>query len=349
MIPDASRRLAYQPALDGLRAVAIILVLLHHAQLLSGSRTAGTVGVTAFFVLSAYLITAILLAEWRTTGTVSLGAFYIRRGRRLLPALALMLAVSTVGLLAVGMADLAITSALGAASYVANWVMIAGVSLGPVNHTWSLAIEEQFYLLWPAAFLLLLPRLGPRRLAMALLSLAIAVTLARDLAIVGGWHPQRYSMSTDLQADSLLVGCALGLGLVGARVPRLLLPAGVFGLVALAITPLTLVTGTLTVVATAAVILGSRRGTDRLVGPLLVARPMITLGRLSYGVYLWHYPVMWHAGVLDGPAQPALALALIAVSIAIAAASYAWVEMPIRRRMSRPATIPLPAPAPAPG
>ena len=153
-------------------------------------------------------------------------------------------------------------------------------------------------------------------------------------------------MATDLQADSLLVGCALGLGLFGMRVPRLLLPAGIFGLVALAITPLTLVTGTLTVVATTAVILGSQRSADRLVGPILVSRPMITLGRLSYGVYLWHYPLMWHAGVLDGPVQPALALGLIAASIAIAAASYAWVEVPLRRRMSRPASIPLGAPAP---
>ena len=127
--------------------------------------------------------------------------------------------------------------------------------------------------------------------------------------------------------------------------PRLLLPAGVFGLIGLAITPLTLVTGTLTVVATAAVILGSQRGGDRLVGPLLVSRPMTTLGRLSYGVYLWHYPLMWHAGVLDGSAQPALAFVLMAASIAIAAASYAWVEMPLRRRMSRPPTTPLGTPA----
>jgi len=345
MIQDASRRLAYQPALDGLRAVAIILVLLHHAQLLSGSRTAGTVGVTTFFVLSGYLITSLLVAEWKATGSVALGAFYLRRARRLLPALGLMLAASSVALLVIGMADLAITSALGAASYVANWVMIAGDNLGPLNHTWSLAIEEQFYFLWPAAFLVLVPMVGPRRLALGLLALAIAVTLARDLAIVGGWHPVRYSMATDLQADSLLVGCALGLGLVGRRAPRLLLPAGIFGLVALAITPLTLVTGTLTVAATAAVILGSQRSPDRFVGPLLVSRPMITLGRLSYGVYLWHYPLMWHTGVLDGPVQPVLALGLIAASIAIAAASYAWVEMPIRRRMSRPGSMPLGAPA----
>ena len=156
------RRLGYQPALDGIRGVAIGGVLLSHATGIAG----GALGVDMFFVLSGFLITTLLLQEWDADGAVSLRSFYVRRALRLLPALGAYVAVvlgmvvfgAASGLLGRHALDVALTGAFGTVFYLSNFLKAAGLDLGLFTHMWSLAEEEQFYLLWPIALVLCLRR-----------------------------------------------------------------------------------------------------------------------------------------------------------------------------------------------
>ena len=165
--------LSHRPHLDGVRALAILFVLIHHGQLLplGPGSAGGTVGVTTLFVLSGYLITALLVGELEATGRVSRGAFYLRRARRLLPAFTVVVIASAVILVAVDRPLLALLSSLGAASLVGNWLLAGGFPLGPLAHSWFLAVEAQFYLVWPLLIVALLSRLGRWPLA-SLLTLA---------------------------------------------------------------------------------------------------------------------------------------------------------------------------------
>ena len=144
----------YRPELDGLRALAVVLVMGSHFNL-PGFSSGGFVGVTLFFVLSGYLITSVLVAERHAIGSVSLRRFYLRRAARLLPALAVLLVVVGGSLVAMDAAGVAAAGVTSAALYVSNLAVAAGVNTGPLEHTWSLAIEEQFYLVWPAVLLAL--------------------------------------------------------------------------------------------------------------------------------------------------------------------------------------------------
>src|SRR5919202_3192462 len=154
-------RLSYLSGLDGLRALAVIAVLLYHAEL--GWLPGGFLGVEIFFVISGYLITSLLLAEWRQRGRIGLAAFWLRRARRLLPALYLLLAVTlafAVVFLPGEVAGLR-NDAIAAFGYVTNWYLVLAnkpyfETVGrppPLQHLWSLAVEEQFYLLWPLLFI----------------------------------------------------------------------------------------------------------------------------------------------------------------------------------------------------
>lgn len=297
----------YRPELDGIRGIAVALVVLAHAGV-PGFRWGGQVGVTLFFVLSGYLITRLLASEFGERGRISLGDFYWRRARRLFPGLAVLLVASLV----VGWVT--VRDAAAISLYVGNWVRADGGSLGYLGHTWSLAIEEQFYLLWPVAFVagLRSPRL--------LLGLALGSAISRF--VVGGDWGQFASFA---RADGLLVGCALGLRPVAAS--RWTLAAGLIGLslaTAIAWPRETLYSWLipLSIAGSALTIAGATSG-------VLSARPFVYLGKISYALYLWHVPLL----ATDLPTGTAVLLSII-----LAALSTALVERPFRH-MPRPAAL----------
>jgi peptidoglycan/LPS O-acetylase OafA/YrhL len=352
---DGHPRLEHQPALDGMRGLAVAGVLLFHGGKLAG----GFLGVDAFFVLSGFLITSLLLVEARRGG-VALRSFWARRARRLLPALAGML--SGVALYAVFIAkpdELATIrgDALATIGYVANWRAIATSrdywalfrKPSPLDHTWSLAIEEQFYILWPLVVALL--AYGRRGTAAARRVLVVSATLALaslvwTLVIYNPANPSRVYYGTDTRSASILIGAALAAwlalrGPVRARPARIALEVGGAGaLVLLAVawtrssgSSSTLYRGGLfaCAIATAAVIATAvhpRRGPIQRV---LSFRPLRALGVISYGVYLWHWPIYL---VLSAPRVDIGGWSLLAVrvaaSLAVAVLSYRLVERPVR-------------------
>jgi peptidoglycan/LPS O-acetylase OafA/YrhL len=320
--PDGSIR---RPALDGLRGLAVLLVLLCHTWVPLVAQ-AGSVGVTLFFVLSGFLITRLLLAERARTGTVSYCRFYARRARRLLPALVVLLAAVAAYLVASHQSLLPVVLA---AAYSANLANMTGHSLGNLDHLWSLSLEEQFYFVWPV----LLPFLARHRRPLVLLATAVAavVTLRTGLWLTGAPVARIY-YGADTRADALLVGC--GLAFLGPEVAahRWLRPAAQGGAVILAATCVMPDASLAWVLiplpfACAAVILWAEQHPGRLV----TCRPLVLTGRISYGLYLWNLPValtlrswdqdIWAKGVV-----------LVAVSFLLAGLSWFVIERPFIRR-----------------
>jgi peptidoglycan/LPS O-acetylase OafA/YrhL len=308
-------RLGHRPALDGLRGVAVLLVLADHAGFLS--EPAGGIGVTVFFVLSGFLITRVIV-EAHESGTWSMAGFLANRFVRLFPALLVMVSVVSTILLVQGHRPEWVASrALPALAYVQN--MAPRQSFPVFDHTWSLGVEEQFYLLWPLA-LLLVPRL--RRPAVVLgtaigASIALAITLQHD------WLP--------MHAYALLAGC--GLALVGP-VPamRWLVPLGaleVVGAITLAphVHPI-YVYGPM-MAAPGAVLLVAGASTQN--RPLEAPALRFT-GRISYALYLWHVPVLRLTGTTYAGIA---ALAPLVASVVLAVASTLLLEEPLRRAWRR--------------
>lgn len=185
-------RLGYRAGLDGVRGIAILMVVAYHAGLVPVGYV-GATGVTVFFVLSGFLITRLLIQETDQQGRIDLGAFYARRARRLLPALVVMLVV------VLALQPEQVGSALWALSYAANWAMVVDVELVPFEHAWSLSIEEQFYVLWPVAFMI-----GWRIRSVGIILLLLLV--ARAFTPVDA---EFISFSTPIQAPALLIGVLL--------------------------------------------------------------------------------------------------------------------------------------------
>ena len=320
MNPSDTAR-TYRPELDGIRGLAILAVLVQHANL-PNTLLAGTVGVNVFFVLSGFLITSTLLAEHASTGRVSIRAFYERRVRRLLPAL-----IAT--LVAVG-AILAVLGGLGSypiplvasVFYVSDIVKSAGLDLGFMNNTWSLAVEEQFYLLWPLLLIVL-----PRRFLVPAVIGGILVAVALQLVLIGSQGNVLAMFRPDVRMDSILWGCLLAL--VPVRVPRLVAVLCLGGLAILAVTNIWPYALALSSILGAGVVAGaaSMRG-------LLANRVLVRIGAISYGLYLWQaLPAgLLHSQIMRGDL---LASAdVIVLSIALALISERWIEMPFRRRRS---------------
>jgi peptidoglycan/LPS O-acetylase OafA/YrhL len=348
----------YMPGLDGLRALAVLAVIAFHEQF--SWAPGGLLGVGVFFTLSGYLITDLLLSQFRRYGNLRLGEFWLRRARRLLPALFVMLAVVTAWVTIADRARLsALRGAVGAAAgYFSNWYLIDTHSsyfsrfapAQPLDHLWSLAVEEQFYLIWP--WLLLLGIIAVRRRPKALPWLALP-TLALAAASAGlmlvlyhpGYDPTRVYEGTDTRAAGLLIGAALAMVWSSERAARatrtwraILDGPALAGIAVIFLmvwrvgqySPF-LYKGGLVVLslATAAVLAGAAVP-GSVVGRALGWGPLRWLGVRSYGIYLWHYPVI----VLTTPANGIISLpraaAQIAVSTGIAALSWKFVEEPVR-------------------
>jgi peptidoglycan/LPS O-acetylase OafA/YrhL len=348
--PD--ERLGYRPALDGLRAVAIGLVVLHHTGAFLVPTHAddlfpgGFLGVDVFFVLSGFLITTLLL-ERRGRERRPIVTFYERRALRLLPAVVVLLIVVSIVMVATDTQVSRIpTTFLVVLSYTTNWAELWGVDISKyVTHLWSLAIEEQFYLVWPLllyAGLRVVPSLS--RLAWAALALGLVFALWRAVLWESGEEWLRIYIRTDARADALLIGAALALApwrrLIGAVPSGALAAAGAAALIVVAlIAELTepsakwLYLGGLTVVAAlvAVAIMALLAGSSPLTA-VLEWTPVVWLGRISYGLYLWHFPVFLYVGE-HGASWSSAARVVVGWSVALGAtvASYRLIEQPALR------------------
>jgi peptidoglycan/LPS O-acetylase OafA/YrhL len=348
--------------LDGLRTLAVGVVLVYHVapDLLPG----GSVAVDVFFTLSGFVITRLLLAEYARTGRVDLLGFYRRRWLRLMPALlAVCLVCAVLGLTTSwwGFDGAWVAAALSAA-FLMN-VLRAGEAgaysdlSGPLAHTWSLGVEEQFYLLWPPALLLVLRRVRARTVLWCTAVLCALPVLWRCVL----WSPDaahRIYNGADTRADQLLAGALVAVALARLRADdprlerlrtwagRLAGPAlGALLLIAWQVpvtsdegwlTPLWYTVGFLAVaVLSATVVAGVELRPDGGPARLLSLTPLAWVGRnLSYGMYLWHYPVVRLLASLD--VREGRLAATVVLTVALALLSYLLIEAPFLRRSRRP-------------
>ena len=322
--------IGYRPWLDVVRALAIGIVLAGHADI-PGMASSGAVGVAIFFVLSGYLITTLLLIEHGKHGTINLRGFYWRRGLRLLPAVFTMLLVVIVLSILHNRLGSGLRSAAFVAGYVGNWVLALGGSLFRTSHTWSLAIEEQFYLIWPVALLIGL-RFGSRSV-IAVLLVGAALSLAFRQS--SGWHLAYYS--TPARAFDLMVGAGLAFFRPVRTSSWILLPA--VGALALAVLMTDIGRGTTwgSLFADLAGLGFVAWAATRTAAPSAV-RPFVWLGTISYGVYLWNSVILQEMGALGLPSGPLRGTLLVVLTLLVAAASYRWIETPFLKMKSRTRT-----------
>jgi peptidoglycan/LPS O-acetylase OafA/YrhL len=317
-------RLGRRPALDGLRGVAILLVVACHAG--RGLTGAGIEGVMVFFVLSGFLITSLLLEE-HAHSPISLRAFYLRRARRLFPALAVVVVlVLVLGLwleTGVGGGDL-----VSIVFYVSNWYQVGHPTINALSQTWSLAIEEQFYLVWPILLMVAMRR-GGRRLQHVAVAGTVLAFSAMAWAVSTG-HEGGLAR-VDVGAPALLTGCALAAWMHGRAEGRGSSTVATLGL--LALVPLAiawpgrgprLALQIVTPMATAVVIWASvQRGEVS----FLCARWLRWVGRRSYAIYLWHFPILWTG---ERYFRGLLAIAVEVISaFVLAELSWRFVESPV--------------------
>ncbi|MGH2840144.1 MAG: acyltransferase family protein, partial [Solirubrobacteraceae bacterium] len=355
---SGGRERSYRPALDGVRAVAVLAVIAYHVNALL---PAGFLGVDVFFVLSGYLITALLVQERLAHGRLRLAEFWARRARRLLPALLIVLAVTAVVTAysaPVATFDARRSDIISTLLYAANWHFIAtdqsyfatfsGVS--PLRHMWSLAIEEQFYLVWPlvigAALAVPTVRRNPAKLAFWILAAALASAIAMAV-LYDAANPSRAYFGTDTRAHALLVGCALAL--LASAYPRMLDSEGAAALarrwwpLVVALLAIALLTfddeggfyyhgGSLLFALTVAAALWVVEAAPRSApAALLSTAPLRWVGMTSYGLYLWHWPILvWIGDPRTGVDPLPTQLAELGLTFAIAALSFYAVERPIR-------------------
>jgi peptidoglycan/LPS O-acetylase OafA/YrhL len=347
------------PALDGLRALAVMAVVLYHGEV--SGLPGGFLGVEIFFVISGYLITALLISERQRTGGTAYLAFWARRARRLLPALFALAAV--VGLVWVLFVPGELARIRGdfvaSLTYVTNWYQIlvhqsyfeAIGRPSPLRHLWSLAVEEQFYLVWPLALagIYRLTRGRQSRIALITLGMAVASAVWAVILFTPGLDPSRVYYGTDTRASGVLLGAVLAIVVppwemharvrAGARwIITLLGAAGLLGIVVMVarvneFDPFIYQGGFIVLdLLTLAVIISLVHPVGTPFSKFFALPPLLWVGRRSYGIYLWHWPifVLTRPGVdVDVNGWLLLALRLI-LTFAVAEVSYRFVEMPVR-------------------
>jgi len=355
--PDAGE-LGYRRWLDGLRGVAILAVLAYHFDLLQG----GFLGVDIFFVLSGFLITTLLADEWRRFGSISLPRFYGRRALRLLPAFWALLIVCAVWARFTPPAEAAARykEIVLAGCYVINWTALHCSPTPVLGHTWSLSIEEQFYLLWPLMLFGLL-RAGLRRRAiLVVIGIGIVASAALraylySLHRYGDplWQENVYRLylGLDTRADALLAGCFVGLLTAWDLLPKSRQSVSRCGLAAVISAVVlgylmvrsrhaqhTLYCGGFTLVAVLVAVILVRLIVvpSRFARAVLESGPLVGVGRISYALYLFHMPIIaWLVPGYRGWKNPGSSLLALGVIFAAATASYFLIERPCLRLKGR--------------
>lgn len=347
-------KLGYVPELDGLRGAAILGVMVFHARapFLKG----GFIGVDIFFVLSGFLITTLLIQEFDGSGTVSLKNFYMRRVLRLGPALIALLIVFCLvsfAVLSEENANRNYVDAIISLAYLTNWAR--AFSIHPpdfLGHTWSLSIEEQFYVVWPIILLTML-RVSKKRHHVVVIAAAIALLswIFRVYLSMNAATPERLYNGLDTRADTLMVGCTLGIllssGLVSEKSKKILqkllvviAPISVafllaFSMLSKRLDPLMDYWGYVAVgLLTAALVLDILMTPQSIVRKFLAMRWLVWVGSISYGLYLWHFPIYKTMSALGFHGFAIITVGSL-VTFMVAALSYYVVERPILKLKKR--------------
>lgn len=351
----SSFSLGHRPELDGFRGISILLVLVHHFYypMLSG----GFLGVDMFFVLSGFLITSLLLEEWQKFDTISLKNFYIRRLFRLMPALIFI--ITLLGIYALLFLDgkSAEKTFLGiwlTFSYVSNWFYAFDPSSAnnPLGVTWSLAIEEQFYLIFPLILLLVLRlKFSFRQIIAALIVLIIGIALHRKNIADNYGFTARLYYASDTRADALLIGCLVAF-LFSWKIDIFKKFASFFRIAAALSLVFIIVSvsllewcdiflydsGGYTFIAIAVgfLIISLTAYKPKRTVNILSCAPLVWIGRVSYGLYLWHWAIRWYLyGDAYLPASSLQLLLAIVLSFAFTILSYFCVEKPFLKLKDR--------------
>ena len=348
----------YIGGLDGLRAIAVLSVILYHLHV--GGIAGGYLGVTIFFVLSGYLITDLLINEWNTTGRIDFKKFFIRRFRRLIPALFAMLLLVGFWItlfqrsFLIGLRE----EILSAVFYVSNWFYVAQhhsyftkfAPPSPLQHMWSLAVEEQFYIIWPLVMLVVLRFVKMSgKVAIGICSLAFISAIAMFWMYTPGEDPSRVYYGTDTRAFSLLIGAALAFvwpsrklkANITDEAKKLLNGAGIISALVLLLMiifmheegPFLYEGGMLLASLATAVLIAVIVHPASSMGEILSFRPLLWVGVRSYGIYIWHFPfiVLMGAGLEGVPIPFWKTLIIVLMTVLFAELSWRFVEDPIRK------------------
>jgi peptidoglycan/LPS O-acetylase OafA/YrhL len=366
---DSGKKGLRWPALDGVRAIAVMAVMCFHVaypHFING----GYVGVDVFFVLSGFLITWLLVSEHDRLGGIGFGKFYARRALRLFPALAVVIVTVVVLVLAdSGLAVWRHETLVGipyVVLYTGNWAIAFGsaLTLGLLSITWTLAIEEQFYLLWPLCLRTLLGRMHRRRIAAFLVVVALVEEVARIFIGLAG-HPALSAWadkSTLTHSDGLMLGSAVALMWTCRNEwkawPSIEKRAGTLGVVAVVVLAVVIAFGkpttyegtflwiTLAVYGSAALIIALVARPTGTLSRVLEVQPLQWIGTRSYGCYLWHFPIFAVVLTLNLP-QSHLHFVRFAIVFAgtfvVAGLSYRFIEQPFLRRKARFSRVPVEA------
>ena len=355
-VAASGSKLGYRPELDGLRGISILLIYVHH--LFRPLAPGGFLGVDIFFVLSGFLITSLLVEEWNRKGSIRLKDFYIRRALRLMPAVFLLILIT--GALALIVDKRTATEIYQGIwltlSYISNWFYAYGYfsNNNPLSVTWSLAIEEQFYLTWPLLLSLALKFKLQRRWILYILALIIGIIpLHRRMLVDQGAMALRLYYGSDTRADGLPIGCLVGLLVSWNLFPhnrrfeicmKFLAAVGIifFGyLVSYPSSTYLLLLNcyggfTLVSLSVALCLIVVVLYPPKFALMVLKFTPLVWIGRISYGLYLWHWAVYWFIYLKKAlPASTEQLVAVVVISLLLPALSYHFIEKPFLRLKKR--------------